>query len=404
MKYIILVFFIFQSLSELSASDKKLIDVSGEFRTLYDYGKTRNGMAAGGHIAVTYSFLETLSAKVAVYSSQPVLGSDSGLRGTGLFEEHNGFNILGEANVKYQGKNTSITIGRQSLNSPLVTSHDAIMIPGLFSGINILKQVTDTATIKFMYLDEMSGRDNLHKKSEWLSMSKVLGASYSQGMYSVGLSNSSKAKNETDKIKSELWYYHIPDTLNTYYASHSMPIAKTDYRIESHYWRSYSEKTFELDTNKNIDYYFIGAQISKDINNFTFKFAYDRMDKKDDSFTIPKAFGNYAIYTYGLRLDAGAYGANIAGSGLEIRNMNAIKFTSIIKLEKHSIFLVGYMIGRSSDSSLQSDMNLLDIAWFSGEVFGKQSSLGVILENLQANSGGVFKSDTKLKLIYKYRF
>ena len=57
-----------------------------------------------------------------------------------------------------------------------------------------------------------------------------------------------------------------------------------------------------------------------------------------------------------------------------------------------------------SDSSLQSDMNLLDIACFSGEVFGKQSSLGVILENLQANGGGFFKSDTKLKLIYKYRF
>ncbi|PHS19478.1 MAG: hypothetical protein COA86_04135 [Kangiella sp.] len=377
------------------------VEINGEFRSIYDYGNTRNGLVAGGHLAINYGFLENFKSRLAVYTAQPIIGSDAGIIGTGIAEGSDGFSILGEVNINYENDVHNITLGRQLVSSPLVTSHDAILIQGMFSGVNYSNKLFESTELRLMYFNEMSGRDNLHKKSEWLSMSKVLGTSYEKGMLAFGLTNSGDKNYYTSS--TQFWYYNIEDTLNTFYASNTMIFSDSDYQLETHYWRSYSLKRFENDTGNKIDYHFIGSQISRNYGNLTLKFAYDHMGKKEGSYTIPKAFGNYAIYTYGLRLDSGAYGANIAGTGLKIRSMNAIKFTSLYKLEQRSIFIVGYMLGRSSDNSLQSDMNLLDIAWFSGKMIDNKLSLGVVLEILDSKGGGVFKSDTKLKLIAKYQ-
>ncbi len=387
---------------QAKAFSAESIEFSGELRSIYDYGKTRNGMAIGGHLAVNYELGEYFSTRLAVYTAQPAIGSDSGIIGTGLVEGSDGFTLLGEFNLSYQSDLHHFTIGRQAFTSPLVTSHDAIMIQGLFSGVSYTNHFFESTDIRFMYFNEMSGRDNLHRKSEWLSMSKVLGSSYKEGMFALGFSRIDQGDNFTSTTQA--WQYKIQQTLDTFYLSNRFKLNDSDYQLETHYWRSYSHQHFEADTNSKIDYYFVGSQISRDYGNLTLKFAYDRMNKTNDSYTISRAFGNYAIYTYGLRLDSGAYGANILGSGLKITSMNAIKFTSVYRFDQGSVLLIGYMLGRPSDRHLQSDMNLTDIAWFSGETFGDNTRLGIILEILDTNGAGVFTSETKLKFTANYRF
>jgi hypothetical protein len=369
-----------------------------------------NGLALGGHAGFTTHPIFNLSGQLAVYTTQPLYGDGISLAATNLTHKDEGYFLLGKANLRYEDGINKAKLGRQEIMTPLVASDDARVIEDLFNVANFSTTFLDKHTFHAMYFDSMSGMDNgitvlgtANDKNDWVNMSQVLGTSYERGMYVLGVENTS-----FDHLKAEIWYYDIPDTVKEVYLG-----VKYNHQInqrllltyEAHYWNAKSRSSYEDELLKNIDYDFSGLRISAEIDKFTLQFAYEHMSKKAGSHTIHTYFGNYAEYTYGFLMGSGAYGAISTGNkDDDMTTMDAFKLTAKYDLNNDITFFIGYDINTSNQSSLQSDVNILDIALFMDIGAVKNLSLAIIYENWDSNGDNFFIDNNLIRATLKYKF
>ena len=115
-------------------------DVSGQIRFFYidrQYsGKKdthRSALTGGGHLKYETGDLNGFSSGVAFYTTNNFgLGADN-LPGEVLDDsllrgDSEGYNILGEAYVKYKYKKLMLKLGRQKINTPMAKVHDITQI------------------------------------------------------------------------------------------------------------------------------------------------------------------------------------------------------------------------------------------------------------------------------------
>lgn len=202
--------------------------------TVGDTQTDRSALAAGGHLKVETAPVNGLSAAAAFYTTHS-LGFDSDtfdkVNPSLYGEDKEGYSILGEAYLKYATGNTSLTIGRQKLNTPLAGGDDARMLPSLFEAAVLANtDVPDTTLIaahvtKFAAgtFSNQYGGGVLGVTAGYSLVNAESGRFTNMGKYAIG--------EDTDGVTAvaaiykgipnttlQIWDYYAHDILNAIYA------------------------------------------------------------------------------------------------------------------------------------------------------------------------------------------
>jgi len=186
----------------------------------------------GGRLGIETGALHGFSLKAAGYTT-----SDLGLRhdeprktDAYMFDvDKTPYSILGEAQLIYRHRNTTLTAGRQEFFSPIINSYEYRIIPNLFEAVTLKHKLADS-TATLAYVGKMSGLDALVSFSKFGSMSQ-------QAYVSLEVDDNLRldaARGETLDLsrvvgqrgvwvagitapKWRLWNFHGVDMLNTLY-------------------------------------------------------------------------------------------------------------------------------------------------------------------------------------------
>ncbi|MCH9813133.1 MAG: OprD family porin [Epsilonproteobacteria bacterium] len=226
------------SLEEAFANAK----TSGQIRTFYitrdrsgtvgDTQTDRSAFAGGGHLKIETAPMDGLSFGAAFYTTHS-LGFDDDtqdkVNATLYGEDKKGYSILGEAYLKYATGNTSLTIGRQKLATPLAGADDARMLPSLFEAAVLANtDVKDTTLIAAHITKFQAGTFSNAYGSNALAihsgygLNNISGTFMNAGNYAVG--------KDTDGVSAvaaiykglpnttlQIWDYYAHDILNAIY-------------------------------------------------------------------------------------------------------------------------------------------------------------------------------------------
>jgi|GEM_PF-1281647 len=115
----------------------------------------RTSLTVGGIVGVQSGAYEGFSAKTALYSSNALSSlnhmSDSAAT-QNLQANGDNINTLGEGYLQYSAYNSSIRLGRQRLDFPLINDYYNRMLPNSFEALNIENHTLDTLIFKAAYV------------------------------------------------------------------------------------------------------------------------------------------------------------------------------------------------------------------------------------------------------------
>lgn len=131
----------------------------------------------GGKLGVQSGAWQGFSLRGAWY-----LTSDLGLRQNDarqtdafMFDvDKKPYGMLGEAQLRYTAGRTSVVLGRQEFNSPLINSYDYRIVPNLFEAYTVQNRDLPGTTLTFAYVSRMAGLDGLVSFSRFRSMAQQL--------------------------------------------------------------------------------------------------------------------------------------------------------------------------------------------------------------------------------------
>ena len=370
------------------------------------FGKA-SGTAVGVQLGISTKSVNNIKTNLRFFSTNSLTKDNKELTNTNLVDGTNDYAILGVANIEYNDNTNMLKIGRQELHTPLIASDDARVVKDLFEAVNFTSKVIPSTTLHTLYINKNSGMDNGSNKSQFVSMSKSLGASYDKGIFAIGLENS-----YIKDTKVSAWYYRGTDFIDMAYvdASYKKSIANYNVKLEGHYWKIKSQSEFEKDTNTKIDYNYGGARVSVNKDSLTLQLAQERISLADNSYSIHTAWGMYSEYTYGFLMGSGIYGAlNNPLKKDAVKKVDATKLTAIYGFSKQNALVILGYDWFNADSAQQSDMNLFDILVGWDCLLVDNASWQVIYENWdvkkETTSGLSTMVDNNLiraKFIYKF--
>ncbi len=245
------------SMLSLDAADTleeafKNAKTSGQIRSFYidrtysgNIENNRNSLAIGGSLGVETAPLKGLSLGLKFYTTHGINIHD-GKRSSSNYDpslygdDFESYSMLGETYLKYcfcdTGiTNTTITIGRQKLNTPLVGSDDARMLPNLFEAAVVSNtDVKDTTLLLAHVTKEAVGTfGNVYGTPSQLSLQSGYGLGYKLGtsgkfakMGNIALGESVDTDGVTvvaaiysgiAGLKLQAWDYIAHDILNAIY-------------------------------------------------------------------------------------------------------------------------------------------------------------------------------------------
>ncbi len=116
-------------------------------------------VALGGDFHLQSKTYKGLHAAVGIYTSQ-ILFNQNDADGVAFFSnENNAYTILNEAYLTYAYKNTTLTAGRQILDTPFLDSDDIGMVPNYFEAYSLVNQDLRDVMVFYAYVQSMSGVD-----------------------------------------------------------------------------------------------------------------------------------------------------------------------------------------------------------------------------------------------------
>lgn len=223
--------------------------VSGYIKAMYIADDKKGGRpnqstpGFGGRLAAATGDYYGFTLKGAWYTTQ-----DLGLRSDNprkidayLFDlDKTPYSLLGEAQIQFAARGTTLVLGRQAIVSPLINSYEYRIIPNLFEAATLTLQNVATLPLTFTlaYVDKMSGLDGLVSYAKFRSMSQqtytslqvtadgtvdarqgeTLDPSRMVGHRGVWVAGAVYAKEQNGSAqRGQLWNYHGSDTLNTLY-------------------------------------------------------------------------------------------------------------------------------------------------------------------------------------------
>ncbi len=192
---------------------------------------------AGGKIGATSGDWHGLKAKIAYYQT-----SDLGLRSKNpketdayMFDvDKSPYSVIGEKYIEYSAKQNTVTLGRQEIDTPIISTYDYRIIPNLFEAYTLTNKDIKDTTLTLSYVTKMSGLDGLVSFKKFESMSEQTYTSLNMTTDLQTIDNSESTIN-VSKIsghqgvimlgalidanpKISLWNYYCKDVSNTFYA------------------------------------------------------------------------------------------------------------------------------------------------------------------------------------------
>ena len=314
------------SLEEAFANAK----TSGQIRAFYitrdrsgtigDTQTDRSAFALGGHLKIETAPIEGVSFGAAFYTTQDIgVNSDTEDKvNPSLFGEgKESYHILGEAYMKYVGGTTTLTIGRQKLNTPLASADDARMLPNLFEAAVLTNSDLIDTTLVLGHVTKMAagtfsnqyGSNTLSLHSGY-GLNNISGKFKNMGTYAVGedtagVTVAAMIYNGVQNTTIQLWDYYAHDILNAIYAQADIKW-KCIYSDTLKPFASFqliSESDIGDKFAGDVDSTYYGFKIGGKYNSFSLYGAYSQTDSSVGSATnggIITPWGGMPAFTQGM--------------------------------------------------------------------------------------------------------
>lgn len=226
------------------------------------------------------------------------------------------YSVLGEAVVEYKNGDSTLLLGRQEIDTPIVSTYDYRIIPNLFEAYTYTNRTLPHTSLTLSYITKMSGLDGLVSFKHFESMSQQTYTS----LLMVGLSSVDSDDGETvdiskisghrgvvmsgfvydNTLKVQGWNYYCHDVIDEWYTDIAYPYPLDErfsliFEAQGYGVRSLGKfdrflGTFGLEG----DYELYGAKLSlKDNQGWNASIAYNAFTGNDKTVT---AFGNWGGY------------------------------------------------------------------------------------------------------------
>lgn len=291
------------------------VDVS----TGTDY--TRSANAVGGYLKYETADFKGLSFGAAFYTTNGFLNDSpknvyTKVDPTLLGKNNENYSMLGEAFVQYKTGNTSFKAGRQKLDTPMLGSDDARMLPNLFEAYVLTNKDIANTTLTAAHVTKFAqgtfGRAYTNGiLAATAGYSKVdardqVGEFTNMGTYAVGQSTDGvsilSATYTLDKnLKVQLWDYYAHDMMNTIYgqADLSWNCLVTDLIKPSLSVQMIKEDNIGDDLAGKIDSFYWAAKFDAKIQNFTASVAYSQTGENSAAEATAGGYANAIVSPWG---------------------------------------------------------------------------------------------------------
>ena len=243
--------------------------VDGYVRAAYEVhnvkeDETFKDGAAGGKLHIETAPISGISLVSSFYTSNSFGSADN--RGLVPFrgEVAHSYSILGEAYFKALLGNTTLTLGRQEIETPFAQVDDIGLVPNTFEAYVLENKDIPDTTLFLGQIQKMAGVDaevvDQFTRLNGTNNMQVLGVTY-EGFKNLTLNT---------------WYYHLKDaqidSITYLEASYKDAFNGMGYELGIQYAKqTYLEK-------KDASVYGVNASISHEVTGLTFGVAYNQAD------------------------------------------------------------------------------------------------------------------------------
>ena len=131
---------------------------TGAIQTENAQGERSKTVAFGGHLGIKTNPIAGVSAGATFYTTNALFGQNE--EAMFLGSDSKSYSIIGEAYLQADIANTTIKVGRQTVETPYAQSDDIGMVPDRFEGVTVVNQDIADTTIVLASLDKWAGFDS----------------------------------------------------------------------------------------------------------------------------------------------------------------------------------------------------------------------------------------------------
>ncbi len=134
------------------------------------------------------------------------------INGELLSSTKKGYSILGEAYVRAKLGDTTLKIGRQELDTPLVNSDDIRMVPNTFTGLVAINNSVKNLTLIGAYVTKMSGWESEGSAEKFVNIQEAAGVANDDGVPVVA-----GIYDGIEGLTLQFWDYYVTNVINAVY-------------------------------------------------------------------------------------------------------------------------------------------------------------------------------------------
>lgn len=272
--------------------------VEGQIRTAiiansYDNTATLDDSAfsVGGKLHFETDEAKEYGVGATFYTSNGVgLNSSNAdeVNGELLSSTKKGYSLLGEAYIRANFANTTVKIGRQELDTPLVNSDDIRMVPNTFSGIVAINNSIENLTLIGAYVNKMSGWESAGGAEKFVNIQQAAGVVNNDGVpVFAGIYDG------IEGLTLQFWDYYVTNVVNAIYieAGFEFNLNGIDIALGGQYQRQ-SDVGDKLIGDKDAGMFGLTASATIE-SGTTFTIAYN----DGDSDELVEAWGGAPMFT-----------------------------------------------------------------------------------------------------------
>lgn len=276
-------------------------DVSGNFRSYYntrdyDIKTDEAALAVGGALRVKTGDLGGFKLGLGYYTAQDFGTNDSDPAKVNkrLGSE---LEVLAEGFITYSANDTTVTLGRQKINTPFANAGDAFIVPFTYEGTSIVYKGISNLTLEADYINAIKNRnsDEFTEVGAWSANRYGVDTSASESTVILG------ATYAKDSLKVQAWYYDFEDMFTTSYLQANYGFAANG-SVKPFVAFQYGSQAGSGDELLGeVDSSLVGVQFGAGFGKSKVTFAYNTVSEKDayknGAFLAPYNFSTSPLFT-----------------------------------------------------------------------------------------------------------
>lgn len=130
----------------------------GAVQTDTETTKAQTTLALGGKLSLDKTWRENFGSTITFFTTNALGNQDE--EGLFLGSQNQSYSIVGEAYIWGRFANTTLKVGRQSVENPFVNSDDIGMVPNTYQAISLENKSLKKTTLTLLALDKYAGVDS----------------------------------------------------------------------------------------------------------------------------------------------------------------------------------------------------------------------------------------------------